>query len=101
MVRKVAKIFVKNIAGYALLAAGAILCLPMVPGPGLLLVFAGLALADWPGKASFFRWLHSFEWFAKIDDWFHGKFGVRMPERDYWRSVNLSKLRQPIPREES
>lgn len=79
VVTKAAKVFVKNVAGIALIIAGCLLSLPFVPGPGTVLIFAGLAIADWPGKRQFFRWLHTFPWFARIDAWFHAKFGIRMP----------------------
>lgn len=40
----------KNVLGGILIVIGAILSLPGVPGQGLLTVFAGLLLLDFPGK---------------------------------------------------
>lgn len=38
----------KNVAGLVLVIAGGLMALPMVPGPGLLLVILGLSLIDFP-----------------------------------------------------
>lgn len=70
----------RNIAGYALVCIGILLSLPLVPGPGFAVVLLGLALADWPGKVSFFKKLHSFSWVRGCEDWVHQKFGIRLPE---------------------
>ncbi len=47
-----------GVAGFAMVVAGLLLSLPLVPGPGLLLVIAGLALLatefSWAE-----RWLHT------------------------------------------
>lgn len=47
-----------GIAGFALLLAGLILSLPLVPGPGTLLIIAGLALLA-TEFAWAERWLHT------------------------------------------
>lgn len=39
---------VKNLAGFLLVIAGVIMALPMVPGPGVLLIFLGVSLIDIP-----------------------------------------------------
>lgn len=44
-----AKVF-KNILGGLALVAGIALSLPMVPGPGFVLLLVGLALIDFPGR---------------------------------------------------
>lgn len=45
----------RNLLGSALIVVGAILAIPLVPGPGLLIAAAGMLLLDFPGKA---RMLH-------------------------------------------
>lgn len=45
----------KNLAGVILLVAGMILAIPMVPGPGVLLIVMGLSLTDIPGKRALGR----------------------------------------------
>ncbi len=40
----------RYVGGVALVAIGALLAIPGVPGPGLLLILAGLLLLDFPGK---------------------------------------------------
>jgi hypothetical protein len=49
----------KNLAGLALIALGVVLSLPGVPGQGVLTIFLGLLLIDYPGKRRFERWLVS------------------------------------------
>ncbi len=43
-------IILKNTAGVALIALGALLSLPGVPGQGLLTILLGVMLLDFPGK---------------------------------------------------
>ncbi len=40
----------KNVLGSVLIVIGAILAIPLVPGPGLLIAAAGILLLDFPGK---------------------------------------------------
>lgn len=77
----IVRTIVRNVLGYALLVAGLGLSLPGIPGPGFALVLAGLALADWPGKRPFFRWMRSFAWFEALDRWLHRRFGIELPEK--------------------
>lgn len=48
------------VVGCALLAAGAVLALPLVPGPGILVALGGLALLS-----------HEFEWARRLRDRLH------------------------------
>ena len=48
------------VAGFLLLIVGAILSLPLVPGPGLLLVVIGLGVLS-----------HDFRWARRLRDWAH------------------------------
>lgn len=45
----------KNALGSVLIVVGAILAVPLVPGPGLLIAAAGVLLLDFPGKARMLR----------------------------------------------
>jgi hypothetical protein len=44
------RIVLKNLIGLALVVVGIVLSLPLVPGPGLLVVAAGIALLDLPAR---------------------------------------------------
>ena len=46
LVRKIAK----NAVGVVFLLLGVVMSLPLVPGPGLVLIVLGLSLTDFPGK---------------------------------------------------
>jgi hypothetical protein len=56
-VLKVLAVAVRNGFGYVLIALGAVLSLPGVPGQGLLTIFMGVLLIDFPGKPRFEKWL--------------------------------------------
>ena len=58
-VLKVLATVARNAFGYFLIALGAVLSLPGVPGQGLLTIFMGVMLIDFPGKYRFERWLVS------------------------------------------
>lgn len=45
----------KNVLGVALMVAGLVLSLPLIPGPGFLALLLGLSLTDLPGKRRFIR----------------------------------------------
>ncbi len=49
----------RNLLGVLLVAVGLVLSIPGVPGQGLLTIFAGLLLIDFPGKFRFERGLVS------------------------------------------
>jgi hypothetical protein len=42
----------KNLLGTMVLVVGIIMAVPLVPGPGLLLILVGLGFVDFPGKRS-------------------------------------------------
>jgi hypothetical protein len=52
-----AGLIVKNFVGLAVVILGIVLSLPGVPGPGLLTIFIGMALLDFPGKRRLEVWL--------------------------------------------
>lgn len=45
-----AGLLLKNSAGLVLVVAGAVMALPLVPGPGLLFMLLGFSVLDFPGK---------------------------------------------------
>lgn len=49
----------KNLLGGVLIILGAVLALPGIPGPGLLVMLAGIMLTDFPGKQRLERWFVS------------------------------------------
>ena len=54
---------VRVVVGLMLLVVGVVLSLPLVPGPGVLLVVFGLGLLS-----------HEFEWARRLRDWAHVQF---------------------------
>jgi|YNPMSStandDraft_1061717.scaffolds.fasta_scaffold08478_2 hypothetical protein len=53
---KILLAILRNIFGYFLVALGIVLSLPGVPGQGLLTIFLGVLLVDFPGKVRVLRW---------------------------------------------
>lgn len=51
------------VIGLVLVVVGAILSLPLVPGPGILVMFVGLTVLS-----------AEFEWARRLRDWFHAMF---------------------------
>ena len=49
-VLRVLRIVGKNLLGFVLVVLGIIMSLPMVPGSGILTIFLGVMLLDFPGK---------------------------------------------------
>ena len=49
----------KNVLGGVTILVGAVLALPGIPGPGLLIMLFGIMLADFPGKRRLERWMVS------------------------------------------
>ena len=61
----------RMVAGIVLLIVGAILALPMVPGPGIAVALLGLWLLG-----------HEFEWARRLRDWARREFH-RVTGRDH------------------
>ena len=61
----------RMVAGILLLIVGAILALPMVPGPGILVMLLGLGLLS-----------HEFEWARRLRSWAEREFH-RVTRRDH------------------
>lgn len=55
-VLKILLVLFRNLFGYFLIALGVLLSLPGVPGQGLLTIFLGVLLVDFPGKQRTLRW---------------------------------------------
>lgn len=58
------------VVGTLFVVVGIVLALPLVPGPGLLLVFVGLTVLS-----------EEFEWARQLRDWVRGRIG-RLRRRD-------------------
>lgn len=52
----------QNIAGIVLALLGVVLSLPLVPGPGFILIVVGVAMTTFPGKQRLERWLIRRNW---------------------------------------
>lgn len=62
-----ALLFAKNLAGYVFILAGIVML--VLPGQGLLTIFIGVMLLDFPGKYRFERWLATRRPVAKSVNW--------------------------------
>jgi hypothetical protein len=47
----------KNLLGILLVVLGGIMALPVIPGPGILMLVLGVVLLDFPGKRRLEQWL--------------------------------------------
>jgi hypothetical protein len=52
-----AGVLLKNLLGVLLVVLGGIMAVPVIPGPGLLLLVLGIMLLDFPGKHRLEQWL--------------------------------------------
>jgi hypothetical protein len=52
-----ASFLLKNLLGILLVVLGGIMSLPVVPGPGILMLVLGVMLLDFPGKRRLEQWL--------------------------------------------
>jgi len=50
-------ILLKNLLGILLIGLGGIMALPVIPGPGILMLVLGVMLLDFPGKRRLEQWL--------------------------------------------
>jgi hypothetical protein len=50
-------ILLKNLLGVLLVVLGGIMAVPVIPGPGILILVLGVMLLDFPGKRRLERWL--------------------------------------------
>ena len=76
--RKIAK----NVIGGLLLIAGVVLSLPLVPGPGLVMLLVGLSLTDIPGKRKLQMKVLRCKWVLGPVNWIRAKAGqppLKMP----------------------
>jgi hypothetical protein len=70
---RVLLVIVKNVAGVALLAAGAAML--VLPGQGLLTLLVGALLIDFPGKYRFEKWLVSRRRVMRAVNWLRSRRG--------------------------
>src|SRR5215831_12667871 len=52
-----AGILLKNLLGSLLIVLGGIMAVPVIPGPGILMLVLGVMLLDFPGKRRLEQWL--------------------------------------------
>jgi uncharacterized membrane protein YbaN (DUF454 family) len=52
-----AGVLLKNLLGMLLVVLGGIMALPVIPGPGILILVLGVMLLNFPGKRRFEQWL--------------------------------------------
>ena len=74
----------KNLAGVGVLTMGAVMSLPLVPGPGFMLLFIGLSLLSFPGKRKLELQLLRVPLALSALNWLRTKGGrapLRMPPR--------------------
>ncbi len=82
MVRKLSK----NVFGFGLILLGGLMSVPLVPGPGLLLLMIGISLADFPGKRKLEQSLVRRPVVFRPANWLRSKFGAEpltRPEQDH------------------
>ena len=65
----------KNVAGLVFFALGAVMALPLVPGPGLVFMLLGLSLLDFPGKRNLERRLLAIPAVIGFLNGVRGRFG--------------------------
>ena len=51
------RFLLKNLLGILLVVLGGIMALPVIPGPGILMLVLGVMLLDFPGKRRLEQWL--------------------------------------------
>ena len=49
---RISILVIKNVLGVLLLLAGLVMLLPLVPGPGLIMILVAISLLNFPGKRS-------------------------------------------------
>ena len=75
----------KNMVGVVAILAGVVMSLPLVPGPGIILLLVGLSMTDFPGKRKVEVKLLRFPGLLTQLNKLREKFGrpaLRLPERD-------------------
>ena len=45
----------RNVLGWLMIVGGVVLSMPLVPGPGFVLILAGVAIVDFPGRRKLLR----------------------------------------------
>ncbi|MBI4563343.1 MAG: hypothetical protein HY716_01445 [Planctomycetes bacterium] len=81
---RAALLVAKNAMGWILIVIGLFLSFPGVPGQGLLTMFVGLLLVDFPGKYRLERRMLRFRRFGRAVNWIRRRFGrppLELPDR--------------------
>jgi|GEM_PF-1333860 len=91
----------KNLVGGLMVLAGALLTLPGVPGPGLVLIVLGVSLVEFPGKRRLARNLVRRKGIHGTMNWLRARFGkppLVLPPRPTGRRAARRALRgRPRP----
>jgi hypothetical protein len=77
-----ALVIIRNLVGIGILLVGVVMALPLVPGPGLILVVIGLSLTSFPGKRKLEMKLLSAPLALGLVNWLRSKAGrppLRLP----------------------
>ena len=89
---RVVLLILKNLLGIGIIMVGGMMSLPLVPGLGLILVFIGLSLTNFPGKRKLELKMLSAPLALDAVNWLRSKGGrspLRLPS--YARDVNRSR----------
>ncbi len=70
-----AAIVAKNVLGLIVVAVGVVLCIPGIPGQGLLTILIGLMLLDIPGKRRLIHFLVRRPGVLRTLNWLRARFG--------------------------
>jgi hypothetical protein len=65
----------KNVVGVTLMLLGILMSLPLVPGPGIVLIVVGLSLTNFPGKHRLETWLLERPWVLRPLNRLRKQFG--------------------------
>lgn len=85
----------KNLLGMVLVFLGAILSLPGVPGPGLLILLLGITLSEFPGKRRFETWVIQRPGVLMTINSIRSWFGKAPFARGY-KPADIETTRQPL-----
>jgi hypothetical protein len=74
---RLALVILRNLVGIGILLVGVVMALPLIPGPGLILIILGLSLTSFPGKRRLERKLLGAPLALGLVNWLRAKAGRR------------------------
>lgn len=74
---RLAFVILRNFVGIGILLVGVVMALPLIPGPGLVLIILGLSLTSFPGKQRLERKLLGAPLALGLVNWLRAKSGRR------------------------